>query len=240
MRTYSVFIAEDEQPAMDLLAGFIRERTELKLKGQGMDGEESYRKLSEEYYDILFLDINMPLISGLEILEKLEEMPYVIFTTAYDKYAVRAFDMNAVDFLLKPFTRERFNKAVDKAVSLISAKKEESAKDEGLGLSFKEGEIHYVVPYDEVIYLSSSARHTVIHTEEKDYETATLLGDIADGLPDDKFIRIHKQCVVNMKYISHIQYLIGGQYAVYLKDEDNSMLTVGRKYAPILKEKMRV
>ena len=119
---FTVFIAEDEQPARDLLLDYIFKREELKVEGWSKDGEETYNKLCEKEYDLTFLDINMPKMSGIEVLEKLKNPPYVIFTTAYDEYAIKAFEFGAIDYLLKPFSQERFNSAVDKAISNIRNK----------------------------------------------------------------------------------------------------------------------
>jgi two-component system response regulator LytT len=234
----SVFIAEDEQPALELLTDYILNIPELKLGGIARDGVEAFKKLSENTYDLLFMDINLPVISGIEVLEKLESIPYVIFTTAYDQYAIKAFEMGVVDYLLKPFSSERFNQAAEKAIKAIYDKKSCLESLQQLGLSFKEHENHYILAYEDIIYLSSHARHTVIHTEKRDFETALLLKNIEQRLPENLFIRIHKQYVVNLKHVSHFQYFIGGQYVVYLLDEDKTTLPVGRSFASVLKERL--
>ena len=234
---FSVFVAEDEQPARDLMLDYILGREELKLEGWSKDGEDAYGKLSEKKYDLMFLDINMPKMSGIELLEKLENPPFVIFTTAYDEYAIKAFEFGAIDYLLKPFTQERFNNAVDKALSVIRNKGPYPDVKKNLGLSFREYENYYLIGYNDIIYISSQGRHSFIHTRTKVYEAATSLKEIIPKLPEDLFVRIHKQCVVNLNFISHVQYLIAGQYAAFLKDIEKTTLTIGRSYAPALKGK---
>jgi len=236
----SVFIAEDEQPARELLIDYLLLRPELKLEGMAQNGEEALEKLQMREYNLLFLDINLPILSGIEILEKLKKYPYLIFTTAYDKYAIKAFEMGAVDYLLKPFSKDRFNQAVDKAVQAIQDNRSNLQSPLDIGLSIKENENHYILSYDDIVYISSHARHTVIHTDDKCFEIANLLKDIESKLPDQNFIRIHKQFIVNLKYISHFQYMVGGQYEIYLKDEDETSLPVGRKYANLLKDKLKI
>ncbi len=236
----SVFIAEDEQPARELLIEYLLGRSELKLEGMAQTGQEALEKLSQKDYDLLFLDINLPVFSGIEVLEKLDRYPYLIFTTAYDKYAIKAFEIGVIDYLLKPFSRERFNQAVDKAILAIRENRGNLKGLHEIGLAIKENENHYIIPFDDVVYISSHSRHVVVHTEEKDFESATLLKNIESRLPENKFIRIHKQYVVNVKYISHFQYLIGGQYEIYLKDGDETALPVGRKFTTLLKSRLNI
>ncbi len=235
---FTVFVAEDEQPARDLLLDYIFKRDELKMEGWSKDGEETYKKLCEKEYDLMFLDINMPKMSGIEVLEKLKSPPYVIFTTAYDEYAIKAFELGAIDYLLKPFSQERFNSSVNKALSIIKNKGPYPNSLTKLGLSFKEEENHYLIGYNDIIWLSSRGRHSLIHTRTKVFETAMSLKEILQKLPPDIFVRIHKQFIVNLNFISHIQYLIGGQYAAFLKDAAKTTLTIGRMYAPVLKSKL--
>jgi DNA-binding LytR/AlgR family response regulator len=235
---FTVFIAEDEQPARDLLLDYIFKREELKMEGWSKDGEETYNKLREKDYDLTFLDINMPKMSGIEVLEKLKNPPYVIFTTAYDEYAIKAFEFGAIDYLLKPFSQERFNSAVDKAISIIRNKGTYPNALTKLGLSFKEDENHYLIGYNDIIYISSQGRHSFIHTRTKVFETVRSLKEINRKLPPDLFVRIHKQNIVNLNFISHVQYLIGGQYAAFLKDAAKTTLTIGRMYVPALREKL--
>lgn len=240
--SYSVLIAEDELPSRELLVEYLIKRPELRLEGIAKNGEEALEKLREKKYNMLFLDINLPVMTGIEVLEKLDEIPYLIFTTAYDKYAIKAFELGAIDYLLKPFTQNRFNQAVDKALLAIKSHKKNLESAESLGFSFKEGENYYIVPYEEIIYISSSGRHIVVHTEEKDFEISGLLKDLEVKLSaygSNSFFRIHKQFIVNIRFVARYQYILGGQYEIYLKDSDETALPVGRKYALPLKEKLK-
>ncbi len=236
----TVFIAEDRQSSMELLMDYLMDRPELKLEGIAKNGEEALQKLSDNDYDLLFLDINLPIMSGIEVLKKLDVIPYVIFTTSYDKYAIKAFELGAVDYLLKPFSVERFNLAVDKAVAAIRDEKVRLDTPKKLGLSFKEGAKHYIIAYTDIVYFSSNARNTIIHTEGRDFETLTLLKDMVEKISKDIFIRIHKQFIVNLAYVATLEYMQGGQYEVTLKDEERTKLPVGQKFASDLKKKLTI
>ena len=108
------------------------------------------------------------------------------------------------------------------------------------GLSFKEGENYYIIPYVEIIYISAHNKNSVIHTTNKDYKTARLLKEIESKLSPEQFFRIHKSFIVNLSLISHIQYFMGGSYLAFLKDEDETNLPVGRSYAPLLKARLNI
>ncbi len=123
---FSVIIAEDELPARKLLEKFVDNHPNLLLARTVNNGQDALETLEAETFDLLLLDINLPVMSGIEILEQLETTPYVIFTTANEEYAVKAFDIGAIDYLLKPFTQKRFNKAVER---YITAKKENMPYD---------------------------------------------------------------------------------------------------------------
>ncbi len=118
IKTFSVIIAEDELPARKLLEKFVNSHPELTLAKTVTNGRDALKVLSEDSFDLLLLDINLPVMSGIEVLENLNRIPYVIFTTAYNEYAVQAFDIGAVDYLLKPIFQKRFNKAVDRFITI--------------------------------------------------------------------------------------------------------------------------
>ncbi len=237
-RIFSVLIAEDEVPARELLVDYLVTRPELQLSGIARNGEEAYTKLSKNDYDLVFMDINLPRLSGIEVLDRLKSVPYVIFTTAYDRYATRAFDVGAVDFLLKPFDMERFNRSVEKFLNLkeTSVRKNQAGRSmPGVGLAYRDGGRHRILPYDEIIYACSRGKNSVLHTISGAMEVPMMLKDLEIKIPAEFFVRIHKQHVVNIRFITEVEYYIGGQYIAYLKDEDESALPVGRKYAAYLK-----
>jgi DNA-binding LytR/AlgR family response regulator len=238
--TYSVLIAEDEMPARELLVDYLLTRPELKLSGIAKNGAEALEKLSSREYDLAFIDIDLPRMTGIEVLEKLKDSPYIIFTTAHEAYAIKAFDFGAVDYLLKPFTLERFNLSIDKFLNLIKAGGRPDDSGAAAGFTFKEQGKHYILPYDKIIYFTSHGKKTIVHTDEREYESHAILKFIESRLPQDLFIRIHKQYIVNIRQIKAIEYYIGGQYIAFLNDSDESSLPVGKKYAPFLRDKLQL
>jgi DNA-binding LytR/AlgR family response regulator len=236
---YSVFIAEDEEMAINSLLEFITSRSELRLAGISKNGDEALEKLTVSRFDLLILDIHLPHLSAIEVLEGITWTPFVIFTTAHDQYAIKAFDIGAVDYLIKPFSIQRFNRAIDKFIMLYDHKIEKERKYP-VGFSFKDKGKYRVVPYKDIVYFSSHAKNTIIHTDKQDYESMILLKDIEIKLPPDNFRRVHKQFIVNINYIESLEYYLGGQYMAYLNDVDETSIPIGKKYAPILKEILQI
>lgn len=229
-RKYTVLLAEDDQTDRDILIHFIGNREELELVSIVEDGKEALEQVKEEFFDLLILDVNMPGYSGVEVVEKLDkdEMPYIIFSTGRSEYAMQAFEFGAVDYLLKPFAFERFEKAIEKFLDTIAGKKLRGEEGMPKNLIFTESGKHFSIPFDKVIYFSSSGKRSVIHCVDRDYETAMLLKEIQEDLPEKKFHRIHKQHIVNLDFISGIKYEKSGYYTVFLSDEDETSLPVGR------------
>lgn len=227
-------------PARELLVEYLLTRSELKLAGIAKNGADALAKLSRNSYDLVFMDIHLPQMSGVEILERLKKLPYIVFTTAYDTYALKAFEFHAVDYLLKPFSMERFNQSIEKFLNLKRGAERKAEPEGGVGFSFKHQGRYTILPYQDIIYFTSHGKKTTIHTVSQEYEIRIMLKDIARKLPHDVFIRIHKQHIVNMRYIAVVEYFIGGQYIAFLNDEEKSSLPVGKKYAPLLKEILRL
>ncbi|PJZ52101.1 LytR/AlgR family response regulator transcription factor [Leptospira adleri] len=237
-KEWKAIIVEDEAPTRELLVNFCLSRPELKLCKVAKDGEEAFQFLQEESFDLAFLDINLPVMSGLEVLEKLENPPYVIFVTAFRDKAIDAFELGALDYLLKPFSKDRFYKAVDRAVEFLQNKKSQSSGNafNEHGLFILEKENYFLIPYTDIIYIASRDNFSVIHTEEREYITYKSLKSLEAKLPSNQFLRIYKQYIINLQKLSHLQSDTMGNYVVYLKDEDETQLPVGRKYIAKIKE----
>lgn len=231
-------IVEDEAPTRELLVNFCLSRPELKLCKVAKDGEEALEFLLSENIDLAFFDINLPLLSGLEILERLETPPYIIFITALKDKAIEAFELGAIDYLLKPFSKDRFYKAVDRAVQFLGQKVEPTSKNvfNELGLFILEKENHFLIPYKDINYISSRDNFSLVHTDEREYVTYKSLKSLETKLPPTRFLRIYKQYIINLEKLSHLQSDNMGNYSVHLKDEEETQLPVGRKYIAKIKE----
>ena len=230
-------IVEDEILAREELTELALTRNDIRIAGMAKNGEEALEKLNAEEYDLVFLDVNLPVLNGIEVLERLEKRPYVIFTTVSRDHAADAFELGAVDYLHKPFTAERFHQALDRALRFLQGDRlrqeppRKTDRSRIQGLLVTEGEDHHLVAFRDIIYVSSHDRRSVIHTEKKDYETSRLLKEIEEKLPASVFHRIHRRYILNLNYISRIQNDIGGRFQVFLRDSDETSLPVGRTYA---------
>jgi len=238
---FLVLLIEDEYPARMLMMDFVLRCPELQLGGVAENAEKARELLASKEFDIVFLDIQLPDRTGLEILKEfrsksINKIPFFVFTTAYSEFAVNAFDMDAVDYLLKPFSFERFRKSVEKVISL-PPKSIVSENKEG-NLRFFSDQATYLLPYLEIVYLSAHNKSTVIHSIDKEYSSFRLLKEFEEDLPNSLFVRIHKSYLVNVTFVSNIRYDKGGAYLIQLKNEDETMLPVGRTYAPVLKVKL--
>jgi|JI8StandDraft_1071087.scaffolds.fasta_scaffold122253_2 DNA-binding LytR/AlgR family response regulator len=239
MKIFKICIIEDEFPARELLIKYISSNKNLKLSGYADNGIDAISILKNSDYDIIIMDIDLPNINGIEVSKYLKENTNLIFATALKEHAVTAFELGALDYLLKPYSEERFNQAIERAISQ-SKNKETQTQNEVTGISITEKNNHYLIPYTEIIYLSSHGKHTVVHTITKDYEINKLMKELELKLINSIFKRIHKQTIVNVTYISHIQYYQGGAYIAFLKDEDETQLSVGRSFASSLKQFLNI
>ncbi len=239
-KIYQVLIIEDEYPARMLMIDYILNCAELKLAGIAEDGQKALELLHEKDFDLVFVDINLPAFSGLDIIKKVKkESTFFILTTAYSEYAVDAFELDALDYLLKPFSFERFRKAVEKAIKFL--KENQSSKNilsTNGQLTFQSDFATHILSLSDIHFISANNKTSVIHTENKDYETPKLLKELEEKLPPKHFMRIHKGYLVNMDWIASLRYDKGGAYNIQLKNQDETILPVGRVYANILKENL--
>ncbi len=205
-------IVDDEPLARDLLEDFISKIPFLNLKALCKNGFEAVETLQREKIDLIFLDIQMPDISGVQLFESLIVKPQVIFTTAYHDYAVEGFELDATDYLVKPFTFERFLKAANKAYRIYhlnntgtdSLKQidENSQKD---FLFVKEGTSTVRINLNEVLYMEGLKDYIKIFTKEKTVLTLMPLKTMEGKLPSDKFVRVHRSYIVSISKIDSIE-----------------------------------
>jgi DNA-binding LytR/AlgR family response regulator len=198
-------VVDDEQPAQWVLTSFISENDRLHLAGCAFDAVEALHILKTQNIDLLFLDINLPGISGLDLLDSLEFEPMVIFTTAYASYAVNSFDYNVVDYLVKPVTRQHFNRAVGRALERATLK-EVGQPAEGQ-FSSRELELNLggsfeTVKTQDIYYLQSYGNYVKVFMENGRMILATsTTHQLQNQLPAQAFLRIHKSYIVNRRFI---------------------------------------
>lgn len=200
-------IAIDDEPlALDVLEDFISKVPFLKLFTTCQSAVEAIEILHQENIQLIFLDIQMPQISGVQFLKSLEKRPKVIFTTAYTDYALEGFNLDAVDYLLKPFTFERFLKAVNKAYQQINIQRVSEQPDIVVKdyMFVKSGYDIVKVHYKNIRYIEGLKDYVKIHTDEKIVISLMSMKTLADDLPDH-FVRVHRSFIVNFARITLVQ-----------------------------------
>src|ERR1700753_2225998 len=178
-------IAIDDEPmALEVIERYCKKTGLTELKTTFREPVKAIEYLNRETVDLVFLDINMPDVSGIQLLRTLPVKPMVIFTTAYSNYAVESYDLNAVDYLLKPITFERFLAAVNKASNLLSLQNKPLAKDEETGSVFiKKGPHPYQVKVSDILYLEKDGNYITVHLKDKQILIRENMGDIFDLVP---------------------------------------------------------
>jgi len=246
MEQIRVFIVEDEIPAQKLLEKWISEISELKLCGIYGDGFSALKAIQSDQPNLIFLDIEMPKLNGLEMLELIDNPPKIIFTTAYHEYAVNAFELAAVDYLLKPFSFERFKKAVEKVInsknqdvqdlkaSLSTFKKEHSKGRLMDRIVIKDGVDIHVIPTNEIYFMESQDDYVYIHTKDRRFLKLASLQSFEEGLSKKEFVRVHRSFIVNINFISKIENYTKDSFRAFLLNGQN--VKISRSGLAVLRE----
>lgn len=210
-------IIEDEAPARDILKHYLKELIEIEVIAECSDGFSGLKAISEMKPDLVFLDIQMPKLTGFEMLEVAEEKPEIIFTTAYDQFAIKAFELNAVDYLLKPFPRERLSEAVKKAAERITTGEKRQKTSGNLfqkipghayplsRIVVRKGNAISLIPVDKVRYIEAQDDYVMVYHETGKALKQQTMKFYEDFLPADKFIRIHRAYIVRIEEIKGIE-----------------------------------
>jgi len=196
------FAIDDEPPALKIIQEYCSRIPYLQLKASITDPFDAVQKIKYEKPDLLFLDINMPGVDGLNIVKNMEYNPLVIFSTAYSRYAVEGFNLDAVDFLLKPYSFERFEKAVLKAKKIIEFSSSSKATKDDDFLVVKIEYQNVKIPVAEIIYIEALDNYVKIHTVSKYYMTLLNLKAITAKMSPKQFVRVHKSYIISLSHIS--------------------------------------
>ena len=225
-------IIDDEPLARSLVKEYLASHTDIEVMAECNDGFEGLKAIQEIHPEIIFLDIQMPKINGFEMLELLDNPPAVIFTTAFDEYALRAFDTHAVDYLLKPFSKERFDKALEKWKVIYELKENTPAMHQVLEavshsplqrerIVVKSGSSIIVIPVDEILYLEAADDFVKIHTRKGNWLKNKTMAHFEKQLDAGRFIRVHRSFIVNISEITRLD--------PYEKDSHILLLKSGEK-----------
>jgi len=198
-------LVDDEPLALDILESYIKKFPELELMGKCSNALEASEFLKNNTIDLMFLDIQMPEITGLEFARSLAHPPLIVFCTAYSDFAVEGFELDAIDYLLKPVSLDRFNKTIERAKEYINLKKNDSVEAPDLDNDYifiKSNQKQIKLSYDQIIYVEAFADYVKLYTNEKRYVTLQTMKNMEQKLPKDKFIRVHRSFIVGIKYIT--------------------------------------
>ena len=211
-----VIIIDDEPLARELVKEYLQGYGEIEIVAECGDGFEGLKAINSHKPDLIFLDIQMPKISGFEMLELLDDPPCIIFTTAFDEYAIRAFDTNAIDYLLKPFSKERFDKAMQKCISQITSEDkrendyhfkqaEETRPEEKNRIVVKTNAGIRILPVSELMYLEAYDDYVKIHTKEGMFLKKKTLSYYESSLGTQDFVRVHRSFLLRIDQITRIE-----------------------------------
>ena len=205
MQKIKVLLVDDEFLALQLLENFVKEVPELELVAKTKSPIEAQHILSRDRIDLLFLDIQMPTLSGVNLLKNLKNPPLTIFTTAYSDYALTAFDLNVIDYLLKPFSFERFLQAVDKAKTQLSKSTSTNRQEGSFFLSVKAGGKIIKVFFDDILFIEGLKEYVQIVCKTERIVTFERLKNLETILPENQFLRVHKSYLINTTKVTSIE-----------------------------------
>jgi two-component system LytT family response regulator len=245
-------IVDDEPLARERLASLLSAEQDIEIVAQCRDGEEAVAAIDQHSPDLVFLDVQMPGLNGFEVIEAVggEKMPLVIFVTAYDQHALRAFQVRALDYLLKPFDRERFRDALQRArthiqrdetgdlgrrlLALVKDLRRDQPKTDRLVV--KSGGRLFFLRTDEIDWVEAAGNYVRLHVGPTSHLLRETMNAIEGRLDPEKFFRIHRSRIVNMERIQEMQPWLNGEYAVVLRT--GTRLTLSRGYREKLQERL--
>lgn len=249
MKTRTLII-DDEPLARERLRQLLRDEPELEVIGECADGQAALAAIQNQAPDLIFLDVQMPELDGFGVLEAMsaEPPPVVVFVTAYDKFALRAFEVHAADYLLKPFDRERFKTALARALERVRHREhpeQHQAQSAVLAelkpaarplerLAVKTGGRVVFVKLEEIDYIEAAHNYVELHVQKQSHLLRETLNSIEARLPAARFVRISRSVIVNIERVKELQPLFYGEYALTL--HNGTRLTLSRRYRDKLRQ----
>lgn len=244
-----VLVVDDEPPGRQKVREMLYEEPDVEVIGESANGVEAIEAIRKHSPDLVFLDVQMPEIDGFGVVEALgPDMPTVIFVTAYDQYALQAFDVHALDYLLKPFDKERFQTAMGRARTAITKRKTEDMSERLFSLLqtfktetktpdrliIKSGGKVFFLKTGEIDWVEAAGNYVRLHVSNESHLLRETMSGIQKKLDTNNFIRIHRSTFVNLERIKELQPWFHGEYVVILKD--GTQLTMSRSYRSNLPE----
>lgn len=250
MNKLRVIIVEDEKPARELVKAYLKDYDNLELIEECEDGFCGVKAINNSKPDLIFLDIQMPKLSGFEMLELIDDMPEVIFTTAFDQYAIKAFELSATDYLMKPFSRQRFKEAIDKVIARFDQNKNKTEKISQLTENIKQeaetiermfiktGNKIDMVNVTDIVQVIAQDDYVEVVTADKKYLKKETMNYLEDALPSTIFSRVHRSHIININHINKIEKYGKESYVVILKD--GGTVSISKSRIKGLKEQLGI
>ena len=225
----TVFFAEDEPLARDVLRDAIYAHPGLRLVGEAADGASALERIGQLRPDVVFMDIQMPEMTGLEVLRRLDYLPQIVFTTAYDQYAVTAFELHAVDYLLKPFTRARFAASVARLLEGAEPQQGRAGLEDALArvesgparldriLVRDRGRI-FPLAVGEIEYMKADSKYTVIVARGQHFLVRIGISELEMQFDPQRFIRVHRSALVNLDFVESMRADEQSQLQIFMRD----------------------
>ncbi len=229
-RRLRAVIVDDEELARNLLREYLLSSPDVEVAAECANGFEAVKAIAEHKPDLVFLDVQMPKLNGLEVLELIDPAVAVIFVTAYDQYAMKAFDAHAVDYLLKPFALDRFEKALERARKRLGEKLPRAAdlarearppQQYSQRIVVKDGVRVHIIPVESLDYAEAQDDYVSLHSKGKSYLKQQTISSLEAALDPQRFVRIHRSILVNLERVSKIE--------LYAKDSRIAVLTDGKQ-----------
>jgi len=245
MENIRALIIDDEELARALIRNYLKNLPEIQIIGECENGFEGIRSITELKPDLIFLDIQMPKLNGFEMLELIDDPPEIIFITAHNEFAIRAFEMNAVDYLMKPYSQERLVAAVGKVKEKIltggrkdkkiSQLVQQPLTDKLERIVVKTGTKIRVIPVDKIIYLEAQDDYIMVYTDEGKHLKQGTMKYYEDHLDESKFIRVHRSYIVRIDQVVQLEPYAKDNYILKLRNGNS--LKVSRNGLKNLKDK---
>jgi two-component system LytT family response regulator len=245
-------VVDDEPVARERIVGLLSQEKDIELVGECADGQQAVNAIQQQHPDLVFLDVQMPVFDGFRVIEQVgaERMPPVVFVTAYDEYALKAFEVHAIDYLLKPFGRDRFQQTLQHArehlerrragdlgkrlLALVQDLKPEPQKLDRLVV--KSGGRVFFLRTDDIEWIEAAGNYVRLHLGEDSHLFRETMNNMEVRLDGRRFVRIHRSRIVNTDRIKELQPWFNGEYVVVLNN--GTRLTLSRGYREKLQERL--
>lgn len=240
MKKITALIVEDSRLARNEIRELLKEHPEIEVVGEAENVDKAYELIRHHFPDLLFLDINMPEKSGFDLLEMLDEVPMTIFTTAYDEYAIRSFEYNALDYLLKPISPRRLGMALEKVRDRLAEQNRrevpESRLTENSQIFIKDGERCWLVRTGEIRLFEIVGNYTRVFFEGERPLLYKSLQQVEEKLPEASFFRANRQQIVNINFIAGVVPWFNGK--LKLRMTDGTEVEVSRRQSTVFRDRM--